>query len=261
MQQVHFQHALEFPMNEVKDIIIYHTTDLHNRRAVFPYLRDIDRRGGDILLLDSGDAILGSSTVFIKREHILDIMEKLGYDAIAVGNREFHYIRKIFTSRAKQTRIPFISSNLNDLKGEQIIKKYIIKDFKGVKAGITAITPIQYGKKSFLKNISGFEFTDYFEALREVFAEIKDKVDLIIVLTHLEFKKCQALADAFKENLIFLGGHDHRVLFKPVSVGENWIFYSGCYGGYVNKINLKIYPYSGGGKRFTVEKSEIIEIN
>lgn len=243
------------------NILIYHTTDMHNRRKVFPFLKKI-QKNDKTLLLDSGDAILGSSTIFIKKETVLDEMFSLGYDAIAIGNREFHYLRKIFERRMKQTDIPFISANLSDLAGAKIFHPYIIKEVNGAKIGITGITPIQYSRNSFLRKISKLEFTDYAEALRGVFNDIREKVDLIVVLSHLECKKTEALANELGEPVIFLGGHDHRVLFNPIAAGPSPVFDSGCYGGYVTKIEINVVPTQGEKeKKFKIESSEVVEMN
>lgn len=243
-----------------KSIIIYHTTDLHNRRKAFSYFKTLEKKSDNILILDSGDAILGSSSVFINKETILDDMKNCGYDAIAVGNREFHYFRNVFEGRARQVNIPFISANMHDLKNEDFIKPFIIKEVEELKIGITGITPIQYSKKSFLKKITSFEFLDYKQSLENVFKSIEKKVDLIIVLAHLEFKKVESMAKQFKESLIFLGGHDHRILFKPIRVNNSYLFYSGCYGSHITKINLKIHT-GINDKKFEIENSEVIEIN
>lgn len=243
-----------------KNIIIYHTTDLHNRRKAFSSFKTFGKKSNNVLILDSGDAILGSSTVFINKETILDDMKNYGYDAIAVGNREFHYFRNVFEGRARQVDIPFISANLHDLKNEDFIKPFIIKEVEELKIGITGITPIQYSKRSFLKKITSFEFLDYKQSLENVFKIMEKKVDLIIVLAHLEFKKIEVMAKQFKESLIFLGGHDHRILFKPVKVNNSYLFYSGCYGSHITKINLKVHTNTND-KKFEIEGSEVIEIN
>lgn len=242
------------------NVLIYHTTDMHNRRKAFPFLKQL-RKDGRTILLDSGDAILGSSTIFIEKETILDEMFSLGYDAIAIGNREFHYLRKIFERRMAQTGIPFISANLSDLGGAKIFHPYIIKEVNGAKVGITGITPIQYSRNSFLKKISKLEFLDYAESLSEVFNAIREKVDLIVVLSHLECKKTEALAKELNEAIIFLGGHDHRVLFRPITAGSSAVFDSGCYGGYVTKIEINVLPTQGEKeKKFKIQSSEVVEI-
>ncbi|MFH1454153.1 MAG: metallophosphoesterase [Armatimonadota bacterium] len=245
-------------------ILIYHTTDLHNERAVFPYLEQLPINRQNSLLLDSGDAIWGSSTVFKKREDILDKMRDAGYDAVAVGNREFHYLRSIFKNRVKQTEMPFVSANLKDLKNENLIKRYIIKNLNGVNIAVTGITPRQYGPGSFLKNLSGFEFTDYIISLKDVIEEIKDKADIIIVLMHLEYERCIKIAESLQESLIFLGGHDHKALKEPVAAGNSFIFYSGSHGRYITKINLNVYKKEKGkepgSKKFDIETTELIKL-
>ena len=50
------------------------------------------RPSGPGLLVDCGDALRGSQTVYHRREPIVDEIDAAGYDVQAIGNREFHYL-------------------------------------------------------------------------------------------------------------------------------------------------------------------------
>ena len=72
-------------------IRIYHTSDLHDRRGIVAPLRALrEERPG--LLFDCGDALRGSQSVYHRSEPIVAEMDAAGYDAQAIGNREFHYL-------------------------------------------------------------------------------------------------------------------------------------------------------------------------
>ena len=71
-------------------IRIYHTSDLHDRRGIVAPLRRM-RAQHPGLLFDCGDALRGSQTVYYRNEPIIAEMDAAGYDAQAIGNREFHY--------------------------------------------------------------------------------------------------------------------------------------------------------------------------
>ena len=71
---------------------LYHTSDLHDHRGFVSLgcARCANERPG--LLFDCGDALRGSQTVYHRREPIIDEIDQAGYDAQAIGNREFHYL-------------------------------------------------------------------------------------------------------------------------------------------------------------------------
>ncbi len=68
---------------------IYHTSDLHDHRHIAAPLRKLRERVPGVLV-DCGDSLRGSQTIFYRREPIIAEMDAAGYDAQAMGNREFH---------------------------------------------------------------------------------------------------------------------------------------------------------------------------
>ncbi len=78
---------------------IYHTSDLHDHRGIAPRLKAM-RRAEPGLLFDCGDSLRGSQTMYYRNEPIVAEMDSAGYDAQAIGNREFHYLFGLLRARA-----------------------------------------------------------------------------------------------------------------------------------------------------------------
>jgi 2',3'-cyclic-nucleotide 2'-phosphodiesterase (5'-nucleotidase family) len=223
------------------EITIYHTNDLHNSRAVFPVLRDLPRGEGSILL-DGGDALGGSNTLFHIHEPILKHMSDAGYTAMAMGNREFHYLRGVIKSRRKSMNFPLLSANLQDRSGRSSLwDEFLILKTGGVSLGLLGLTPVQYNSDSWLARLTGLIFIPPHEAVNAVVQKLKERgAEVVIALSHLGFPDDQELARNTSDLDVIIGGHSHTVVTEPIKVDDTIIVQSGCHGRYVGKLQLHI---------------------
>lgn len=103
------------------DITILHTNDFHGKMP--PLAQEIIARekasSPNPVLLDAGDAV-SSGNIYYRPcgEPILAKMTELGYDAMAMGNREFHFLAAGLRSKVKLARFPVLAANLRDKAGE-----------------------------------------------------------------------------------------------------------------------------------------------
>src|SRR5205823_7272454 len=97
-------------------LTLLHTNDHHNRltEAQVRHLRLLrESVGNSGLLLDAGDAIsAGNVTVRPGGEPILTRLAQAGYDAMTVGNREFHFSRPGFCSKLSKATFPVLCANI-----------------------------------------------------------------------------------------------------------------------------------------------------
>src|SRR6185437_16287603 len=100
-------------------IRIYHTSDLHDRRGITEPLRALRAREPG-WLFDCGDSLRGSQTVYHRNEPIVAEIDAAGYDAQAIGNREFHYLYPLLRARTQSMRHPIVCTNLIDAKGRPL---------------------------------------------------------------------------------------------------------------------------------------------
>ena len=221
-----------------KEISIIHTNDMHNRLPAdfekFSHCHD--------LLLDGGDAIGGSNTLFRLNEPILERMGRLGYNAMVVGNREFHYIRSIMRKRQKEAGFPFLSANIFDITGEsnRIISPFLLKEVKGLSIAIIGLTVQVLPPGSFWEKIMRFKFLDPVDTLGKYVPELKRKSDLLIVISHLGKDVDVKLAEHFRDINIIIGGHSHTPLEKPLISGNTMILQAGFWAASFGHLILSV---------------------
>ncbi|MCG8431743.1 MAG: hypothetical protein MJA29_11290, partial [Candidatus Omnitrophica bacterium] len=101
------------------------------------------------LVLDSGGFFASGAmdeyaqnTELDKRRTEIQVraLDVMAYDAVCVGDEEFHYGADYLLKRAEISRTPFVSCNINDPSGR--IKPYLVKETGGIKLGIIGITPL-----------------------------------------------------------------------------------------------------------------------
>lgn len=223
------------------ELTLLHTNDMHNRRMVFPYLEE-HPKGEHSLLVDVGDAIHGSNTMFYLHEPMLDLMNRAGYDAMAMGNREFHYARGVLCRRIRQARFPVLCGNVCDLRHRvnHAWRRSIVRDVGGVRVGLIGVTPVQYPDDSLWKPVMGFRFSPPAQVLPELVRELRPRVDLIVLLSHLGFKLDCRLAGEIAGIDIIAGGHCHAVLQHPHRVGDTVIVQAGSHGRFVGRMQVRV---------------------
>jgi 5'-nucleotidase / UDP-sugar diphosphatase len=220
-----------------EELIIFHTNDIHNRLSenfTFPEKAD--------LLLDAGDAIGGSNTLFRFHEPVLHKMKTLGYDAMAMGNREFHYIRSIMKKRREEASFPILSANLFDMTGtsEKIISPFIIKEIKGIKIAIIGLTVQILPPGSLWEKIMKFKFSDPLSTASKYTAELRKDVDLIFILSHTGKEMDIKIAEEVPAIDLIIGGHSHTPIEKPLEIGKTLIVQAGYHAKSFGFLKIKL---------------------
>lgn len=223
-----------------REMTLLHTNDMHDRRGVFPVLEAYPR-DRCTLLVDAGDAIRGSNTVFRLHEPILDAMSRVGYDAMTFGNREFNYLRGVLHRRHAQMTFPFVCANVRDLRDKvnHLWQPTLVKQVGDVRVGLIGLTPVQYLEPSYWQPLFGFQFLPPTEALRPLVASLRPQVDVLVLLSHSGFDADCQIARAIDGIDIIVGGHSHTLLETPRRVGGTAIVQTGAYGRFVGKMRLR----------------------
>lgn len=217
---------------------IIHTNDLHNH---FPdkALKRIHQPGA--LILDSGDAIAGSNLVYRKREPILRQMREFGYHAMALGNREFHYVRSVMARRFQEAQFPILSANVVDLRKQLNVPDSLMVDVGEIKVGIFGLTVPQYPVASAWEMITGWRFFNPLDVILEIPTRLKKAgASLVICLSHLGFRFDQRLAEHGNDIDVILGGHSHTLLPEVVWQNGIPIVQGGAYGKFVGNWSVSV---------------------
>lgn len=230
---------------------IIHTNDLHNH---FPEKTIHQILQKDSLLFDSGDAIQGSNLIYHFKEPILHKMKKMGYTAMAMGNREFHYLRGCLKKRFQESSFPILAANLLDLTGKTKMQDSFIYQKNGIKIGIFGLTVPQYPVGSKWEKVTGWRFLPAVESTKKTVKALYDaKVDLVVCLSHSGFSTDCALAEQVPGIDLILGGHSHTVLKEPQLVRSSIILQTGSHGRFIGSWNLSSDRQNGKYEPWKIE--------
>ena len=231
-----------------KQLVILHTNDTHS--CILPLkesLADtvIAGRGGfirriamikeqrkehpkNLLLFDSGDFSQGSSyyTMF-KGDVEVGLMNRMGYDAVTIGNHEFDFGLENMARIFKMANFPIVCANY-DFTGtvcEGLVKPYVVLKRNGVRVGVFGLGAKLQGLVSG-KNCAGVKYLNPAEVTRKMVDILRnqEKCDVVICLSHLGWD----ISDYSDEELIpdtrgidiVLGGHSHTFM-KEVQYLKN----------------------------------------
>jgi 5'-nucleotidase len=221
---------------------IYHTSDLHDHRHIAAPLRALRARAPG-LLVDCGDSLRGSQTVFYRREPIVAEIDAAGYDAQAMGNREFHYLFAAVRARAALMHHPFLCANLVDTFGRVLpfVPEVTLarNDADGARWTFRffGLLVPQYPVGSPWERLFGWRFLSPFTVAERIAAETPVGVTLV-ALSHIGLRADRELARRVPRIDLILGGHSHDTLRQPEYVGEVPIVHTGPYGAFVSQTDL-----------------------
>ncbi|MFZ5799715.1 MAG: bifunctional metallophosphatase/5'-nucleotidase [Thermodesulfobacteriota bacterium] len=158
---------------------------------------------------------------------IVDVMNTLGLDFITFGNHEFDLAEEGFLARLRESGFDWISANvfnrdLEPFPGVAPARVLTLRDEEGrdVRLGLFGLT-VAANRKEYVR------YTDPLEAAASQVATLRDRVDVLIALTHLPVEMDIALAATVPGIDLIIGGHEHENLllrrgpdFVPISKAD-----------------------------------------
>ena len=171
------------------------------------------------ILLDAGDMMQGTPYFNIYHGRIeIAAYNRLGYDAVTLGNHEFDYGLDTLAMFLKLASFPIVSCNY-DVKGtplEGIVKPYTVINKGGLKIAVIGfgVSPESLILQS---NFAPVKYQNPIERGNYYADSLKNSgIDFIIALSHLGYftdgrDNDSTLATNSKNIDLILGGHTHQV--------------------------------------------------
>ena len=263
-----------------KDLVLVHTNDVHGRiveekgrdkttsvvgDAKLATVIENERAKKDqtTVVVDAGDAFQGlpisNST---KGEARAEILNKMNYDAMAVGNHEFDFGLDEAKKYKQILKFPLLSSNTY-VDGARLFEASTIvdkdKNVKGDEVVVIGVTTPETATKTHPKNVKGVTFKDPIPEVLNVVKEIQakakatgDDYKTYVVLAHLGVDtttpnewRGSTLADELSKSpllkgkrVVVIDGHSHTVESK--TYGDNVTYnQTGSYLNNIGKVTLK----------------------
>ena len=224
---------------------VLHTNDFHNhlsaRQAAF--IQEAKAERDNVLLLDSGDAIsAGNVGVRPGGEPILTLMSETGYDAMTLGNREFHVAEALLRLKLSKAEFPILCANIRwrEDRGETLpTVPSILKTLpNGLKIGLFGLTVPMVTTRMAARLVSAFVFEDPVTEAHRQIELLRPQVDALLALTHIGLREDERLAAACAELDLIIGGHSHTKLAEPKMVGNVPIVQAGWFGHFLGEAEL-----------------------
>ncbi|MBN2668071.1 MAG: bifunctional metallophosphatase/5'-nucleotidase [Bacteroidales bacterium] len=223
---------------DTSTITLLHINDLHAKINRFPQLKHVidsikNERKEDVFLVSSGDLFSGNPFVDQYTERgkpIIDLMNELHFDVSELGNHDFDYGQAVLEQRMKEASFPMICANI-DVSGSPLTqpKPYVVlKTSKGIEIAILGLLQISDNgiPDSHPDNFKNLKFTTPEKAI-QTYKKTFKSYDIKIALTHLGYKRDEALAKKNQWLDLIIGGHSHTELSPPLKAGRVSILQAG----------------------------------
>lgn len=179
-------------------------------------LRDeLAAAGENVIVLDAGDQFQGSLMYTTYKGAVeAEFMEKIGFDAMALGNHEFDDGPQGLSDFLDKVSFPVISGNIdvsqsNVLAGR--VRNHVVLEVGGEKIGIISALATDTPETSSPGNEVVFQ--DDIDSLKADVAALEaEGVTKIIALNHVGYNRDMAIAAAVPGVDAVVGGHSHTYL-------------------------------------------------
>ena len=207
-------------------------------------------RSNNWILVDGGDQFQGTLFYnYYKGAAAAEMMNKMGYTAMTVGNHEFDDGPEVLKGFTETVNFPVLMSNA-DISGEQMldgaIQKSVIIEQGGEKIGLIGLTPQDTDELA--SPGPNIVFTDPVEAVQgEVDKMTAEGVNKIIVLSHSGLNVDKRVAAETTGVDVIVGGHDNQLMSNtiegapnpyPVMEGSTAIVQAYAYGKFLGELNV-----------------------
>ena len=230
-------------------IHIFHTNDLHSHFEYWPRMQSyigkqrllLGEKGEASFLFDLGDHLDRSNlyTEATVGKGNVQMLCDAKYDVVTIGNNEgitleYEDLYHLYDG------VPFdvVVSNLFAMNGDNPawLKPYtVLETAQGTTIGVigaTAAFEVFY-------NALNWDITDPRMAIAQYVEQLKDKVDIIIVMSHLGLSDDELLANDCPDIDVIFGSHTHHMLPEGKLVNGVLLTGGGKFGRYTGHLTLQ----------------------
>jgi 5'-nucleotidase/UDP-sugar diphosphatase len=261
------------PAGGTTRLTVVHVNDTHSH--MFPFTTESDPRvrggfarlatvlrevrgGGDpVLLLHGGDSVSGSPADYLQAGQpdyariptygwrgieVVDMMNRLGFDAMVIGNHELDYGRRWLEMRMEKARYAIVSANvlhrdvpnIDGNTGTPLARPYVVVTKGSLRIGIIGLTTTDYIRTPQV------QVKDPLPILQALVPEVSRKCDFLIVLSHVGYEPDLDMAQKVPDIDLIVGGHTHTLVTEPVVVGSTLVVQDGQFAEQVGILDLTI---------------------
>jgi len=236
-----------------RTLTILHTNDLHARLTPdadnlggFAYVakaiqRERESAPGSTLLLNGGDLVQGTpvSTIF-EGVPVFEVANLMGFDANTLGNHEFDYGWQRISDFTARATFPTVTANVVDGEGRLLVDPYLIREVNGIRIAIIGAVTADLASLTKSDRRGPWRALPVAETMRRYAREVRDQVDLVLVLSHIfDYEEDEILRSVPEVDLI-VGGHNHGGQQEVKDVEGRLCVKVRAYGRELGRLDLQV---------------------
>lgn len=129
----------------------------------------------------------------LKTAFMIQAMDKLGYDAVTLGERELNFGQAFLLNNFKKTKMDLVSANLVYADSKKpFVKPYVIRKICSARVAIFGLIGKDFKIRT-TSNERGLEIQDPFVVAKKLVPELRKKADVVVLLSHLGLTEGQRL--------------------------------------------------------------------
>lgn len=224
------------------------------------YLNHFGRGNKNVAVLFAGDDFQGPPVSGVtKGMSQIELMNIIHPDATTLGNHEFDYGIPNLRERMAHAGYPILVANIFDsTRGSTLAPPAMVKEFANVKVGLIGLSPPDLPILTAKSTLVGMRMLDVDSVLDVHIQRLKniEKVDLIVLLSHMGVEQDTLLAARRKDVDIIVGGHSHTPLFKPIKKNRTVVVQAGSWGRYLGRLDCVVDLKGDSVRTFSGELTE-----
>ena len=221
------------------------------------------------LVIDAGDNIQGNSSQLFLNDDVhpmIAAQNAIGYDIWVPGNHEYNYGMDTIKKVIGEQKAKVLTGNVYSPEGTPLADGYTIVQKMDVKIGIIGMVTPNITRWDAV-NLAGWNVTNPVDECRKIIDQIKDKVDVLIGVMHMDTENeygvygsgVTDLANACPEFNVIIAAHGHKEIpgqeINGVLVVENK-----SAGATLSEIHLKLQRQTNGSWQVKGRSSESIQV-
>ncbi len=221
------------------------------------------------LVIDAGDNIQGNSSQLFLNDDVhpmIAAQNAIGYDIWVPGNHEYNYGMDTIKKVIGEQKAKVLTGNVYSPEGTPLADGYTIVRKMDVKIGIIGMVTPNITRWDAV-NLTGWNVTNPVDECRKIIDQIKDKVDVLIGVMHMDTENeygvygsgVTDLANACPELNVIIAAHGHKEIpgqeINGVLVVENKNA-----GATLSEIHLKLQRQTNGSWQVKSRSSESIQV-
>ncbi|MDH5701069.1 MAG: bifunctional metallophosphatase/5'-nucleotidase [Nitrospirota bacterium] len=198
-------HGVALPLEQAEDSRV---GGLARRASI---VEEIRREGAPVLMVDSGDILIGTAlSSWFRGEPDIRAMNLIRYDAMVAGNHDFDYGLDHLRTLVDLADFPMLCTNLQSERSPLPCRRSVVTRLGNVSVGVLGIVGKSNFPDTFNRDVaSELSLVDPIASLQAEALRLRteDHVDLVIALTHQDTDEDLNILETIDGVDVIIGGH------------------------------------------------------